>query len=124
MGLHFVSAHCRWEPILWSDIVRVARPWTKWGADVERAADLRLAVRRSVRPDLMPPNGSRNAEADRGLRLLRLVVVGPNYAVFNQETQVSRGGFELQRLPLSFNDQFNRLLLSCSALNGGEQSID
>ncbi len=30
------------EPILWSDMVPVARPWTKWAVEVERAADLPL----------------------------------------------------------------------------------
>jgi len=28
------------EPILWSDMVPVARPWTKWAVEVERAADV------------------------------------------------------------------------------------
>ena len=45
------------EPILWSDMVRVARPWTKWAAEVERAADLPLAIRRAVQTALMPPTG-------------------------------------------------------------------
>ncbi len=45
------------EPILWSDMVRVARPWTKWAAEVERAADLPLALRRAVQTALMPPTG-------------------------------------------------------------------
>jgi benzoylformate decarboxylase len=45
------------EPILWSDMVRVARPWTKWSAEVERAADLPLALRRAVQTALMPPTG-------------------------------------------------------------------
>jgi benzoylformate decarboxylase len=45
------------EPILWSDMVRVARPWTKWATEVERAADLPLAIRRAVQTSLMPPTG-------------------------------------------------------------------
>jgi benzoylformate decarboxylase len=45
------------EPILWSDMVSVARPWTKWAAEVERAADLPLAIRRAVQTALMPPTG-------------------------------------------------------------------
>jgi benzoylformate decarboxylase len=45
------------EPILWSDMVQVARPWTKWAAEVERAADLPLAIRRAVQTALMPPTG-------------------------------------------------------------------
>jgi benzoylformate decarboxylase len=45
------------EPILWSDMVSVARPWTKWAVEVERAADLPLAIRRAVQTALMPPTG-------------------------------------------------------------------
>lgn len=45
------------EPILWSDMVRVAQPWTKWAIEVERAADLPLALRRAVQTALMPPTG-------------------------------------------------------------------
>jgi benzoylformate decarboxylase len=45
------------EPILWSDMVQVARPWTKWAVEVERAADLPLALRRAVQTALMPPTG-------------------------------------------------------------------
>ncbi len=45
------------EPILWSDMVSVARPWTKWSAEVERAEDLPLALRRAVQTALMPPTG-------------------------------------------------------------------
>jgi benzoylformate decarboxylase len=36
------------EPILWSDMVSVARPWTKWACEVERVEDLPLAIRRAV----------------------------------------------------------------------------
>jgi len=45
------------EPILWSDMVPVARPWTKWAVEVERAADLPLAIRRAIQTALMPPTG-------------------------------------------------------------------
>src|SRR5580698_2666326 len=45
------------EPILWSDMVQVARPWTKWATEVERAADLPLALRRAVQTAMMPPTG-------------------------------------------------------------------
>ena len=45
------------EPILWSDMVPVAKPWTKWAVEVERAADLPLAIRRAVQTALMPPTG-------------------------------------------------------------------
>ncbi len=45
------------EPILGSDMVRVARPWTKWAAEVDRLEDLPSAVRRAVQTALMPPTG-------------------------------------------------------------------
>src|SRR5215510_13344723 len=32
------------EPILYGDMVAVARPWTKWAAEVERVEDLPAAV--------------------------------------------------------------------------------
>jgi len=45
------------EPILWGDMVSVARPWTKWSAEVGRVEDLPSAVRRAVQTALMPPTG-------------------------------------------------------------------
>lgn len=45
------------EPILWSDMVRVARPWTKWAAEVNRVEDVPAAVRRAVQTARMPPTG-------------------------------------------------------------------
>jgi benzoylformate decarboxylase len=45
------------EPILWSDMVSVARPWTKWAAEVERLADLPTALRRAIQTALTPPTG-------------------------------------------------------------------
>ena len=45
------------EPILASDMVAVARPWTKWAAQVERVEDLPAAVRRAVQAALTPPTG-------------------------------------------------------------------
>jgi benzoylformate decarboxylase len=38
-------------------MVQVARPWTKWAIEVERAADLPLAIRRAVQTALTPPTG-------------------------------------------------------------------
>ena len=35
------------EPILWGDMVRVARPWTKWAVEVERVDELPAAYRYS-----------------------------------------------------------------------------
>jgi benzoylformate decarboxylase len=45
------------EPILWGDMVSVARPWTKWAVEVERLEDLPSAVRRAVQLALTPPTG-------------------------------------------------------------------
>lgn len=45
------------EPILWSDMVAVARPWTKWSVEVERLADLPLILRRAMQTALTPPTG-------------------------------------------------------------------
>jgi len=45
------------EPILWGDMVSVARPWTKWAAEVQRPEDLPRAIRRAVQTALMPPTG-------------------------------------------------------------------
>ena len=45
------------EPILHGDMVRVARPWTKWVAEVERIEDLPSAIRRAVQTALTPPTG-------------------------------------------------------------------
>lgn len=45
------------EPILWGDMVSVARPWTKWAAEVERAEDIPTAMRRAIQTALMPPTG-------------------------------------------------------------------
>src|SRR3954471_23463233 len=43
------------EPILWGDMVAVARPWTKWAAEVTRADDIPSAVRRAIQMALSPP---------------------------------------------------------------------
>ncbi len=45
------------EPILWGDMVGVARPWTKWAVEVDRVADIPAAVRRAVQVALSPPTG-------------------------------------------------------------------
>jgi benzoylformate decarboxylase len=45
------------EPILWGEMVQVARPWTKWAAEVERIQDLPVALRRAVQAALTPPRG-------------------------------------------------------------------
>jgi benzoylformate decarboxylase len=45
------------EPILWGDMVSVARPWTKWAVEVERIEDLPVAVRRAIQTATTPPTG-------------------------------------------------------------------
>jgi benzoylformate decarboxylase len=45
------------EPILTGDMVSVARPWTKWAAEIDRIEDLPSAVRRAVQCALAPPTG-------------------------------------------------------------------
>jgi benzoylformate decarboxylase len=45
------------EPILWGEMVRVARPWTKWSVEVDRVQDVPAAVRRAVQTALAPPTG-------------------------------------------------------------------
>jgi len=45
------------EPILWSDMVRVARPWTKWAEEIHRTADIPSAFRRAIQAALAPPTG-------------------------------------------------------------------
>ena len=45
------------EPILWADMVSVARPWTKWAVEVERVQDVPSAIRRAIQTALMPPTG-------------------------------------------------------------------
>jgi benzoylformate decarboxylase len=45
------------EPILWSDMVAVTKPWTKWAVEVERVEDLPSATRRAIQMALTPPTG-------------------------------------------------------------------
>jgi len=45
------------EPILWGDMVGVAKPWTKWAAQVQRVEDMPAAVRRAIQTALAPPTG-------------------------------------------------------------------
>jgi benzoylformate decarboxylase len=65
------------EPILYGDMVSVARPWTKWAVEVARLEDLPAALRRAVQLALTPPTGPvflalpmdlQMAEADLDLR--------------------------------------------------------
>ena len=45
------------EPILTGDMVSVARPWTKFAAEVEHIADLPAAIRRAIQAATTPPTG-------------------------------------------------------------------
>ncbi|HZZ72988.1 MAG TPA: thiamine pyrophosphate-binding protein [Pirellulales bacterium] len=45
------------EPILYGQMVEVARPWTKWAVEVERIEDLPNALRRAIQIALTPPTG-------------------------------------------------------------------
>lgn len=45
------------EPVLAGDMVSVARPWTKWAAEVPRVEDVPAAVRRALQTALTPPTG-------------------------------------------------------------------
>jgi len=45
------------EPILGGDMVGVAKPWTKWSAEVQRVEDLPAALRRAAVVALTPPTG-------------------------------------------------------------------
>jgi len=45
------------EPILAGDLLGVARPWTKWAAEVQRVEDVPVAVRRAIQTALTPPTG-------------------------------------------------------------------
>ena len=45
------------EPILWADLPTLARPFTKWAAEVTRLADLPRLVHRAAKTALAPPSG-------------------------------------------------------------------
>ncbi len=45
------------EPAMAGDMVAVARPWTKWAAEVARVEDVPQAVRRAAQVALTPPTG-------------------------------------------------------------------
>jgi benzoylformate decarboxylase len=45
------------EPILWADLPTLARPFTKWAAEVNRLADLPRLVHRAAKTALAPPSG-------------------------------------------------------------------
>ena len=45
------------EPLLWGDIVEMARPLVKWAVEVHRVEDLPQVVRRAAKVALAPPTG-------------------------------------------------------------------
>jgi benzoylformate decarboxylase len=45
------------EPILWSDLPPVARPYVKWSCEIRRLDDLSRAVHRAAKVALTPPTG-------------------------------------------------------------------
>ena len=45
------------EPLLWSDLPRIARPFVKWSEEVRRLEDLPRAIHRAVKTALAPPMG-------------------------------------------------------------------
>ena len=45
------------EPILWSELAPMAKPYVKWAHEVHRLADLPRAVHRAAKVALSPPTG-------------------------------------------------------------------
>jgi benzoylformate decarboxylase len=45
------------EPLLWGDLVQMARPLTKWSYEIPRPEDLPRAVRRAIKTAMTPPSG-------------------------------------------------------------------
>jgi benzoylformate decarboxylase len=45
------------EPLLWGDLVQMARPYTKWAYEISSPVDLPRAVRRALKVALTPPTG-------------------------------------------------------------------
>lgn len=45
------------EPLLSGDLVRLARPWTKWSGEVTRGDDIPMALRRAFKVAQEPPKG-------------------------------------------------------------------
>jgi benzoylformate decarboxylase len=45
------------EPLLWGDLVQMARPYTKWAYEISSPVDLPRAVRRAVKVAMTPPTG-------------------------------------------------------------------
>lgn len=90
------------EPILYGDMVSVARPWTKWAIEVERLEDLPRAMHRAVQLALTPPTGPvflslpmdlQMAEADLDLTPCGVVShrIRPPLAALQQAAEVLAG---------------------------------
>jgi benzoylformate decarboxylase len=72
------------EPILWSDLPPVARPYVKWSHEITRLEDLPRAVRRAVKTAMAHPTGPvfislpvDVLNAERELDLLRSTRIAP-----------------------------------------------
>lgn len=46
------------EPLLWSDLVDLARPFVKWAYEVRTLQELPVVIRRAIKVALTPPTGS------------------------------------------------------------------
>jgi len=90
------------EPILWSDLPPVARPYTKWSTEAHRLEDLPRIVRRAVKTALAHPTGPvflslpvdvLNAERDIDLRASTRVaprIVGDRTAIDEAARRLAR----------------------------------
>ncbi|RMF92231.1 MAG: thiamine pyrophosphate-binding protein, partial [Nitrospinota bacterium] len=45
------------EPLLWADLVEMARPLVKWSYEVRTLRDLPVIIRRAIKTALTPPTG-------------------------------------------------------------------
>jgi len=90
------------EPILWSDLPPVARPYTKWSTEAHRLEDLPRIVRRAVKTALAHPTGPvflslpvdvLNAERDLELGASTRVaprIVGDRHAIDEAARKLAR----------------------------------
>ena len=83
------------EPVLEGDLVSVARPWTKWSYEVQRAADMPSAIRRAIQIALTPPTGPvfLSLPIDVQLETVEKPDLSPPYAV-DRRQRPSRDALE------------------------------
>ena len=101
------------EPILWSDLPPVARPYVKWSHEITRLEDLPRAVRRAVKTAMAHPTGPvfislpvDVLNAERELDLLRSTRVAPRIrgdraAVDRKSTRLNSSHYQPSRMPSS-----------------------